>query len=318
MPIFVQPSPQSPLLGYRAMLANGEAGTAQTIALMRQLIDQALTDPSFIRKASDIVSAAPAYDSIGEAQTIYSWVKSNIRFTMDPVSKEKLYPPAELLKIRAGDCDDISMLTAALLMAVGYPARLITISADASQPQNFSHVYVEAEIPPGSGNWIPIDAARPDSQFGVGPPVWYRKRAWSLTDNSYSDLSGTKYFIHANTVHVHQASKPLSGLGAYYAGGLGQDADPGDILSTILEATPGIISAATGNPPPSAYPATPPPSTGPFAAQGVTPYTPGAGVPAGGYARGAAPRAGGGTDWSGWLSKNWIWLAAGILLWKQL
>ena len=182
------------------LLAAGEAGTAQTIARMRQLVDEALHDPSIVRLAKDIVRNVPAFDEAGEAQAIYNWVSTHIRFTKDVVNKELLYAPTDLLKVGAGDCDDISMLMATLLMAIGYPARMVTVAANATAPDQFSHVYVEAEVPAGSGQWIAMDAARPDSMFGFEPPVYSRKRAWSLTDDSYQDLSGTKVYARGNVV----------------------------------------------------------------------------------------------------------------------
>ena len=72
----------------------------------------------------------------------------------------------------------------ALLMAVGYPARLMTVAANGDE---FSHVYVEGQI---NGQWIPMDPARSDSQFGVAPPAYTRARWWSLSDSSQGDLPG--------------------------------------------------------------------------------------------------------------------------------
>ena len=85
---------------------------------MRELIDHAVSDAKFVRQAIEIVRKVPAFDEAGEAYALYQWVKHNIRYTKDPVTKEKLYPPQELLKIRAGDCDDISMLIAAFGIAL--------------------------------------------------------------------------------------------------------------------------------------------------------------------------------------------------------
>src|SRR5271165_713849 len=161
---------------YRAPLLSGEGGTTQTIQVMRQLIDQAMSDANFVRFVVDLVRSVPAYDEMAEAQAVYNWVRSNIRYTKDPVTKEKLYPPQELLKIRAGDCDDISMLLGAMMIALGYPARLVTVAANPTDPNEFSHVYAEAEIPPGSGQWVALDAARPGARFGVEPPSYFRKR----------------------------------------------------------------------------------------------------------------------------------------------
>jgi Transglutaminase-like superfamily len=266
VPIFIGPQSSvppprisTPGLGYRTPLLNGEQGTAQTIALMRQLVDQAVSDAAFVRRAIEIVRGVQAFDEMGEIEALYNWVKRNIRYTKDPVTKEKLYPPQELLKIRAGDCDDISMLLAAFLLAIGYPARWITLSANAQSPEEFSHIYVEAEVPAGSNNWIPMDAARIDAQFGVEPPLYFRKRAWSITEDSYTDLNGIK--------------RKFPKLGSYgTVNALGQ-IDWGSILSQSITEVPTIISATSGRQSTTTSP------YGSFSTQ----YTPGYGVPPAGY-----------------------------------
>lgn len=274
MPIWIGPqSSQSrvstPGLGYRAPLADGEKGTAQTIALMRHLVNDALNDSTFVNKAIEIVRSVPAFDELGEVHALYDWVKRNIRYTKDPVTKEKLYPPRELLKIRAGDCDDISMLLAAFLLAIGTPARWITVSVNFDNPQEFSHIYPEAEVPTGSSQWIALDAARLDSEFGKEPAFYFRKRAWSVADDSYEDLAGNR----------RKLPKFLSG----YVG-LGQDdgIDWTPIVQQSIQEVPQIMAVATGQPTAvkSPYGTS---STGNPYASFATPYTPGYGIPPAGY-----------------------------------
>lgn len=255
------------LLGYHVPLMEGHAGTAQTIRLMRRLIDQSLNDPEFVRFAVDLVRHIPAYDEFGEVTALFSWVQDHIRYTKDPVTKEKLYPPKELLKIRAGDCDDISMLLGALAIALGYPARLATVAADPVAPDEFSHVYTEVEVPAGSGNWVALDAARPGSGFGMHPPVYFRKRVWSLTSDSYQDVGG---------------ATRLRGLAGYRT--LGQDGiDWGSVLQQTVQETPAIIAAASGSPSAVKLPGGGTVSTGSPYASFMTPYTPGYAAPAAGY-----------------------------------
>jgi transglutaminase-like putative cysteine protease len=265
--IFGQPR-QPIALGYRAPLMNSVAGTAQTIKLMRQLVDQALTDSVFLRTTRDIVASVPAHDELGELEAIFNWTLSNIRFTKDPLTKETLFPPQELLKIRAGDCDDFSMLLAAMALSLGYPARLITVAANEGEPQEFSHVYAEVELPAGSGNWVPMDAARPGAQFGKSPEIYFRKRAWSLVDDSYQDLNG-------NTRR--------RGLGSYGpVRGLGDDSiDWGSIITQSIQQVPQDIAVAEGQPTAlkSPYGTV---ATGPYASF-ATAYTPGATIPQAGY-----------------------------------
>lgn len=253
---------------------------------MRKLVDQAVSDPNFVRFATDLVRGVLPYNDIGEANAVYEWVKRNIRYTKDPVTKEKLYPPSELLKIRAGDCDDISMLMGALMIAIGYPARLATIAASADQPNEFSHVYLEAEVPPGSGQWIPMDAARVDAQFGVEPPVYYRKRVWSLTDNTFQDLRGCSCGGRCGCPQVSTVGKVgLRGLAgvATVPQYLGQDStDWSSILSQTIQETPALIASASGQPVKIQTPSGGVVATGPYSSF-VTPLTPGYGVSPAGY-----------------------------------
>lgn len=262
------------LVGYRAPLKSGDAGIAQTIKAMRRLVDGALSSSSFVRFAKDLIRRVPAHDEWAEAETIYTWVLQNIRFAKDPVTKEALYPPSELLKIRSGDCDDISMLLAALYLAVGYPARLVTIAANPSAPDDFSHVFVEVELPPGSNHWISADAARPGAQFASPPPMYYRKRIWSLVDDSYQDLSG---MTRIRGLGNYAGFRPVRGLG---------DIDWGSILQQSVQEVPQIIAVSSGQPT-NLQNRSGIVATGPYSSF-ATPYTPGYGVPTAGYPAGVS------------------------------
>jgi hypothetical protein len=273
-------------IGYRAPLLSGEAGTKQTVQLMRRLVDQAVSDQRFVRFAKEVVRGVEPYDDIGEAYAVYRWVSGNIRYTKDPVTKETLYPPFELLKIRAGDCDDIAMLMGAIMIALGYPARLITIAASADAPAEFSHVYSESEVPAGSGQWIAMDAARPGAQFGIEPPVYYRKRAWSLTDDSFQDLSGCGCGGRCGCSPVGSYQRP--GLAGVVT--LGQDGvDWSSLLTSTIQETPALIAAASGSPSLIKTP-TGTVATGPYASY-ATPYTPGYGAQPAGYGYPTSPTA---------------------------
>jgi hypothetical protein len=283
-----------PTLYSREPLLSGDAGVEQTINEMRSLVDEALRDPSIIRLATDIIRGVPAFDDLAEANALYEWVRRNIRFTKDPVNKEKLYPPAELLKIRAGDCDDISMLLGTLLMAVGYPARLMTVAAGGDE---FSHVYVEGNI---NGEWIAMDPARYDSQFGVAPPAFTRARWWSLTDAAQGDLSGMlgnypRYMAHVSGIGAYGPVHRMSGMG---------DDSTSSTIATIEQGTADIIRASQGIPAsPFSY------SSGPYASF-QTAYSPGM-IPAGYVNPALQP------NLSLTSSSNvglWLALAAGALL----
>jgi hypothetical protein len=203
------------------------------------------------------------------------------------------------------------MLLGTLLMAVGYPARLMTVAANGDE---FSHVYVEANL---NGEWIPLDPARYDSQFGVAPPAFTRARWWSLSDTSQGDLSGTKVFVQPGaTAHVHLGDYPrfrshisggmpqpgVNGMGSYgRTRTMGDSAPAGDVTSTriatITQGAADLIRASKGQPA-SPFDFS---SSGPWSSfqTRYSPYGPGAGYDS--------------PDLSIRSSTNWpVWIAVGL------
>lgn len=55
-----------------------------------------------------------------------------------------------------GDCDDISTLHAAILVAMGFQVRFVAIRSTPDDP-NFDHVYIEVK----HGDWIMYDVTIP-------------------------------------------------------------------------------------------------------------------------------------------------------------
>lgn len=80
-----------------------------------------------------------------------------------------------------------AILFPALLGAVGYRTRLVTIASNPNAPESFSHIYAEVFV---RGRWIPMDAARSGTRFGSAPPRYFRKRIWSLSNTRFEDVSG--------------------------------------------------------------------------------------------------------------------------------
>lgn len=169
-------------------IPEGDAGTEATIERMRQFIYQGVRDVNVNRAAVAIVHSVPAHRPALEAKAIYDWVRKNIRFTPDISSAETLRPAAEILQIRAGDCDCINgVLLPTLFSSVGLDSRLVTVAADSSRPELFSHIYPEVQV---NGQWTPADAAAEHAVWGKEPGHVYRKRVWEIEKNSYQDLKG--------------------------------------------------------------------------------------------------------------------------------
>jgi hypothetical protein len=172
-------------------LSEGDVGTEETIAYVRQAVDQSVKDPLVNRTAIAILHAAHirAYDFAGEVRAIFDWVLRNIRFTRDIRGKETVRTARETLTVRAGDCDCINaVLIPSLLQTIGHTVRLVTISAHPVSP-NFSHIYAEVLL---NGRWIPVDAARRDAAFGRGPTRYSRKRIWALNSDDFEDVQGLR------------------------------------------------------------------------------------------------------------------------------
>lgn len=169
-------------------LAGGDLGTEQTIAAIRNLVDEALRDPVVRQAAGWIVARVQPYNDQAEVRAVYEWVRQHVRFTKDPIGKETLSSARWILSHGFGDCDDINaVLLPSLLGALGYGTQLVTVSLNPNDPESFSHVYAEVFL---RGRWIALDAARPSARFGEAPRHHYRKRVWSLTDASYQDVRG--------------------------------------------------------------------------------------------------------------------------------
>jgi len=204
---------------YRFQLPDGDAGVADTIAYIRQLVDEGLVDPRIRRVATEILRGAgiAPYDELGEVRAVFEWVKNwrNIRFTKDMVGKEMLQPAWSILESGAGDCDCINaILLPSLLGAIGYPTRAVTIAADDSDPNNFSHIFIEALVDTGYNGtqWIPLDVARPGAAWGRVPESFYRLKRWPLMEAAEVPDESMTGFVGATR---RVAPTPyLNGLGA--------------------------------------------------------------------------------------------------------
>jgi hypothetical protein len=165
--------PATPLKIKVERIPAGFPGTKQTVARMQVLIRQGVKDFYVRQKAIDILLAKGVRpkDYLGEIKALFKWVQRNVRYTKDAFRLEILHSARRMLELRAGDCDDMSILLGAMLEAIGHPVRLVIVGPDFLRPDLFTHVYIEVYH---KGRWIPLDATMP-YPMGWAPRVFNKK-----------------------------------------------------------------------------------------------------------------------------------------------
>jgi transglutaminase-like putative cysteine protease len=76
-----------------------------------------------------------------------------------------------MLELKAGDCDDMTILLGAMLMSTGHPVRLALVGFRPDQPHVYSHIYPEVNV---RGRWTPIDATV-NQPIGWAPPALWKR-----------------------------------------------------------------------------------------------------------------------------------------------
>lgn len=141
---------------------------------MKKLARAGSTSPLIRRQALELVGKGfggprglPQKDFAGESRRLFSFVQSQIRYVMDPDGTEFLHPADWVLMIGQGDCDDKSILLAALLLSIGHTPRFKAVAFENADPAEwpyisgpqFSHVWVQ-DAWPGSA-WVDLETTEP-------------------------------------------------------------------------------------------------------------------------------------------------------------
>ena len=141
-------------------IPKGALGTQKTVEHVQALIRAGAKDFYVRQKAIDILleNHVKPKDYLAEIKALFEWVQQHIRYTKDTVQVEVLHSARRMLELRAGDCDDMTILLGAMLEAIGHPVRLVLSGPDPLKPDLFTHIYLEAFH---KGRWIPLDATMP-------------------------------------------------------------------------------------------------------------------------------------------------------------
>lgn len=144
----------------------GAAGIVQTMGLMRGLTNSAIAHPLIRQHAVRATEHVGRGDQKNAALAIGEWVRARVRYVPDPLHNEHLTSPVVMATaIQAGkkvfgDCDDMSMLVAAMAKSIGMQPTFHGVG----RGERFHHVYTEvggiAVDPTVSLGVKPFDAQR--------------------------------------------------------------------------------------------------------------------------------------------------------------
>lgn len=155
----------------------GLTGVQQTLSVMIILARAGRKNPNVRQFTADLVSALPPKRWRMEIDTVFNFVRDEVRYTRDIDGTETLYPAEQILLQRYGDCDDKAVLLASMLGSIGHPCRFVALGFE---PGVLSHVIVDTRAgtyADGSARWLPLDATMeynsgwfpPDAQTIMGP-----------------------------------------------------------------------------------------------------------------------------------------------------
>jgi len=128
-----------------------------------------LLDPTnpFIKNTANRISILSCpnvnkQEKVCYAKAIYYFVRDNIQYVNDPVSREYLASVSETLQSGAGDCDDHAIALANLLQAIGLETRYVFIPG---------HVFIQVKLEEAlkhykyDGDWINLDPTCKSCKF---------------------------------------------------------------------------------------------------------------------------------------------------------
>lgn len=149
-------------------------GNLQTIEFMREQAKVYSKAPFVRQYAVSILNeyGVNDHDGVEEALAIGNFVKANVRYVRDPAGVEQLQSPVLMLKQisqgRAhGDCDDMSLLIATLLLSIGhFPSYRAVRYYEKRGPYNHIYVVDYDRRPGGKTERIVLDAILKDRSIG--------------------------------------------------------------------------------------------------------------------------------------------------------
>lgn len=124
----------------------------EQLRFLRKLVEKYRQSPMIRDLAVKTIldAGCPMKDKRSQALAIGTWVQDNIYYVLE--LPERFATPEETLRAKAGDCDDMTTLTGAMLESIGIPSLLVAMKID----YRLSHIFPGALMP--SGKLLPLDS----------------------------------------------------------------------------------------------------------------------------------------------------------------
>lgn len=129
-------------------LSGGLQGNMQTLEVMIKEAHRRAGHPIVRDLALRILNQANTQDHFyaDESKAIGQYVQRYVRYVKDPTGIEQLHDPLTLIEqmsrgVARGDCDDMALLTATLLLSIGHTPKFRTVRYNGNSGP-YNHIYV--------------------------------------------------------------------------------------------------------------------------------------------------------------------------------
>jgi len=156
-------------------ILDGLPGNMQTVSFMRKIAKERAGHPVVRAFATKILQIYGTQDHNykDEALNIGEFVQKHVRYVRDPRDHELLQDPVMMIEqiekhgFTSGDCDDMALLIATLLLSVGHNPKFRTVRYQ-NLSGNYNHIYIVVydRNYPGPVERIVLDAILKDRVIG--------------------------------------------------------------------------------------------------------------------------------------------------------
>ncbi len=141
-----------------------------------KLIKEGREDPRIYEISREVISQSGTtfgYD-IDELEALYQFVQGRVRYVRDPYGRDTYQGAVDTLdKFKTGDCEDLTILLASMVLTVGYPVAIKLVSVAG---ELWDHIYSLAGVPPEEPEkWVAMNATLVHGRLGQEPEREYEK-----------------------------------------------------------------------------------------------------------------------------------------------